>query len=176
VRSGVLPAARCPLLGRRIPMSGRGADPPADACRFGGPLLRSIRATARKHRNGTMIRWAIRWAALGGCLLVGTGLQAHHAVASIYNLNKEVVLQGRLEKLNFRNPHSNLILEVPNEDGTTTEWTLTTAATQVLTRAGVNRDSIKPGAILKITILPARNGDPVGFIRRLELGDQEFNF
>lgn len=122
-----------------------------------------------------MNRWAIRLVALGGFLTVTAGaeLQAHHAVASVYDLNKEVVLQGRLEKLNFRNPHSNLILEVPNPDGTTTEWTLTTAAVQVLTRAGVNRDSIKPGAILKITVLPARNGDPAGFIRTLELGDRK---
>jgi hypothetical protein len=123
-----------------------------------------------------MNRWVIRSVALGGLLMVGAEVQAHHAVASVYDLNTEIVLQGRLEKLNFRNPHSNLILEVPNEDGTTTEWTLTTAATQVLTRAGVDRDSIKPGVILKITALPARNGDPAGFIRRLELGDREFNF
>lgn len=123
-----------------------------------------------------MNRWAARLVALGGFLVVGAEPQAHHAVASVYDLNTEIVLQGRLQKLNFRNPHSNLILEVPNEDGTITEWTLTTAATQVLTRAGVDRDSIKPGAILKITVLPARNGDPAGFIRRLELGDREFNF
>ena len=123
-----------------------------------------------------MNRWAIRLVALGGFLMVGAEVQAHHAVASVYDLNTEVVLQGRLQKLNFRNPHSNLILEVPNDDGTTTEWTLTTAATQVLTRAGVDRDTIKPGEHLKITILPARNGNPAGFIRRLELADREFNF
>ena len=123
-----------------------------------------------------MKRWAIRIVALGGFLMVGAEVQAHHAVASVYDLNTEVVLQGRLQKLNFRNPHSNLILEVANDDGTTTEWTLTTAATQVLTRAGVDRDTLKPGENLKITILPARNGNPAGFIRRLELADREFNF
>ena len=120
-----------------------------------------------------MNRWAIRFVSLGVLLTAGAELQAHHAVASIYDLNKEIVLQGRLEKLNFRNPHSNIILEVPNKDGTKTEWTLTTAAVQVLTRAGVNRDEIKPGQILKVTVLPARNGDPAGFIRTLELGDRK---
>lgn len=119
-----------------------------------------------------MKTWAIGMAALGGLLVVEADLQAHHAVASVYDLNTEVVLEGRLTKLNYRNPHANLLLEVPNEDGTSTEWTLTTAATQVLSRAGVNRDSIKPGQILKITILPARNGNPAGFIRTLELGDR----
>lgn len=124
-----------------------------------------------------MKKWALRLVAfVGGFLIVGGELQAHHAVASVYDLNKEVVLEGQLTKLNFRNPHSNLELAVPNKDGTTTEWVLTTASIQVLTRAGVNRDVIKPGQNLKVTILPARNGHPAGFIRKLELSDREFNF
>jgi hypothetical protein len=122
-----------------------------------------------------MNKWAIRLAVLSGLLGVGIQVQAHHAVASVYDLNTEVVLEGQLTKLNFRNPHSNLLLEVPNADGTTTEWVLTTASTQVLTRAGVDRSSIKPGETLKITVLPARNGNPAGFIRRLELGDREIS-
>ena len=113
--------------------------------------------------------------ALGGFLIVGTDLQAHHAVAGVYDLNTEIVLEGRLQKLNYRNPHANLILEVPNEDGTTTEWTLTTASTQVLGRAGIDRDSVKPGEFLRITALPARNGNPAGFIRRLELSDRQID-
>jgi DNA/RNA endonuclease YhcR with UshA esterase domain len=123
-----------------------------------------------------MNRWAARLLALGAFISLGAELQAHHAVAGVYDLNKEIVLEGRLQKLNYRNPHANLILEVPDEDGTIVEWTLTTASTQVLTRQGVNRDSIKPGEFLRITALPARNGNPAGFIRRLELSDREINF
>ncbi len=119
-----------------------------------------------------MKTWATGLVALGAFVLLGTELQAHHAVASVYDLNTEVVLEGRLTKLNYRNPHANLLLEVPNEDGSTTEWTLTTASTQVLGRAGVTRDSMQPGEIFRITILPARNGNPAGFIRTLELGDR----
>jgi hypothetical protein len=121
-----------------------------------------------------MHRCVIRLVALGGFLSFGAELQAHHAVASTYDLNKEIVLQGTLLKLNFTNPHSNLHLAVPNADGTTTEWVLTTASTQVLTQAGLNKTAIKPGDVLKITALPARNGNPAGFIRKLELGDKEF--
>jgi len=122
-----------------------------------------------------MNKWAIRLAAVGGLLTVGAQVQAHHAVASVYDLNKEIVLEGQLTKLNFRNPHSNLLLAVPNADGTSTEWTLTTASLQVLTRAGVDGNSIKPGQSVKITALPARNGNPAGFIRRLELSDKTFD-
>ena len=116
--------------------------------------------------------------ALCGFLTIGAAgpmssvLQAHHAVAGVYDLNKEVVLQGKLTKLNFVNPHASIVMEVLNADGTTTEWVLTTASVQVLTRQGVNKASIKPGEILKVTVLPAKNGHPVGFIRSLELGDK----
>jgi hypothetical protein len=119
-----------------------------------------------------MKRWATPLVVLGGFLMAGAELQAHHAVAGVYDLNKEIVLQGELTKLNFVNPHASLHLAVANQDGTTTEWVLTTASLQVLTRAGVNRSSIKVGESLKITALPARNGNPAGFIRRLELSDR----
>lgn len=122
-----------------------------------------------------MNKLAIRSAALGALLLVGTQTQAHHAVAGVYDLNKEIVLEGQLTKLNFVNPHANMLVAVPNADGTVTEWTLTTASIQTLTRQGLNRDSIKKGDSLKITALPARNGSPAGFIRRVDLGDKTFD-
>jgi DNA/RNA endonuclease YhcR with UshA esterase domain len=108
-----------------------------------------------------------------GVMLSGGALQAHHAVAGVYDLNKEVVLQGRLKKLNFTNPHASIELTVPNKDGTFTDWILTTASVQTLTREGINKESMKPGEILKVTVLPAINGHPSGFIRNLTLGDRE---
>ena len=114
-----------------------------------------------------------RLLALGGCLLVGVELQAHHAVAGVYDLNQEVVLQGQLVEVNIRNPHSNLVLAVPNADGTSTDWVLTTASVQTLARSGINRTSLKAGDSLTITALPARNGNPAGFIRNLQLSDRE---
>ena len=122
-----------------------------------------------------MNKWAIGSAALGALLMVGTQTQAHHAVASVYDLNKEVVLEGQLTKLNFVNPHPNMLVKVPNADGTVTEWTLTTASIQKLTRQGLDKTSIKPGESLKLTILPARNGSPSGFVRRVDLGDKTFD-
>jgi hypothetical protein len=106
-------------------------------------------------------------------VIAGGTLQAHHAVAGVYDLNKEVVLEGRLKKLNFTNPHASIELTVPNKDGTFTEWVLTTASITTLTREGINKTSMKPGEILKVTVLPARNGNPAGFIRNLQLGDRD---
>ena len=113
-----------------------------------------------------------RFIVLCGILAAGVGVYAHHAVAGVYDLNKEMVLQGRLKKLNFTNPHVSIELTVPNPDGTNTDWILTTASIQNLTRPGINKTSMKPGEPLKVTILPAKNGSPTGFIRNLQLGDK----
>jgi hypothetical protein len=139
------------------------------------PVRRRHAIIGSKYGNGaaTMKTRAAGLVLLGGFLMVGVGLEAHHAVAGVYDLNKEVVLQGRLKKLNFTNPHASIELTVPNKDGTFTDWILTTASIQNLTREGINKTSIKPGEILKVTILPARNGNPAGFIRSLQLGDRE---
>jgi len=118
-------------------------------------------------------RIVLRGFLMGAIMMTGAALQAHHAVAGVYDLNTEVVLEGRLKKLNFTNPHASIELTVPNKDGTFTEWKLTTASIQTLTREGVNKTSIKPGEILKVTVLPAKNGNPAGFIRNLQLGDRD---
>jgi hypothetical protein len=112
---------------------------------------------------------------LSAFLITGVAVQAHHAVAGVYDLTKEVVLEGKLKKLNFTNPHASIELEVPDKKikGKVTEWKLTTASVQTLTREGINKSSMKPGEILKVTILPAINGNPAGFIRNLQLGDRE---
>src|SRR5262249_41514023 len=90
---------------------------------------------------------------VAGLVITGIALDAHHAVAGVYDLNKEVVLEGRLKKLNFTNPHASIELSVPDKDGKITDWVLTTASVQVLTREGINKTSIKPGEVLKVTIL-----------------------
>jgi Family of unknown function (DUF6152) len=116
--------------------------------------------------------------ALCGFLITGVAVQGHHAVAGVYDLNKEVVLEGKLKKLNFTNPHASIELTVPDKKvkGKVVDWILTTASVQNLTRQGFSKSTIKPGDPLKVTILPAVNGNPAGFIRRLELGDKDFKF
>jgi hypothetical protein len=122
-----------------------------------------------------MSRRTARLIALCGFLMigVGVGLQAHHSVAGVYDLHKELVLVGTLKKLHFTNPHSSIELTVANKDGSATDWNLITASNTVLTRQGVTKDAIKPGEVLKVTVLPARNGNPLGFIKTLELGGKD---
>ena len=101
---------------------------------------------------------------LCGFLMAGVGLYAHHAVAGIYDLNKEVVLEGKLKKLNFVNPHASIVLSVQDKKvkGKIVDWTLTTASVTSLTTRGFSKGTIKPGDPLKVTILPADQRQPGG--------------
>jgi hypothetical protein len=111
-------------------------------------------------------------------ITTGAVLQAHHAVAGVYDLNKEVVMEGKLKKLNFVNPHASIVLTVADKKvkGKLVDWTLTTASVTSLTLQGFGKTTIKPGDPLKVTILPAVNGNPAGYIRRISLGDKDFKF
>ena len=121
-----------------------------------------------------------RLVVLYGFLLASAAaaVQAHHAVAGIYDLSKEVVLEGKLKKLNFVNPHASIVLSVADKKtkGKIVDWVLTTASVTSLTTRGFSKGTIKPGDPLRVTILPAVNGNPAGYIRRLELGDKDFKF
>ena len=113
-----------------------------------------------------------------GIGVTGVVLQAHHAVAGVYDLSKEIVLEGKLKKLNFVNPHASIVLTVADKKtkGKLVDWTLTTASVTTLTTQGFSKGTIKPGDPLKVTVLPAVNGNPAGYIRRLVLGDKDFKF
>ena len=113
-----------------------------------------------------------------GIGVTGVVLQAHHAVAGVYDLSKEIVLEGKLKKLNFVNPHAGIVLTVADKKvkGKLVDWTLTTASVTSLTLQGFGKNTIKPGDPLKVTILPAINGNPAGYIRRISLGDKDFKF
>jgi hypothetical protein len=109
----------------------------------------------------------------GFLMAAGAGLNAHHSVAGVYDLDKEITLVGELKKLNFTNPHSSIELIVKNKDGSSTDWNLVTASNTVLTRQGISKTSLKAGDIVKVVALPARNGNPLGFIKSLTLGDKD---
>jgi hypothetical protein len=87
-------------------------------------------------------------------------------------------MEGKLKKLNFVNPHASIVLTVEDKKvkGKLVDWTLTTASVTSLTLQGFGKNTIKPGDPLKVTILPAVNGNPAGYIRRISLGDKDFKF
>lgn len=138
------------------------------------PGERSIPARSLTWTGRT--RWLGR-VVLGGWLIAGGAVQAHHSLAATYDMRKEGQMAGAILKVAFTNPHGAIHLEVKNPDGTTTEWVLTTGSSNALSNLGFTRGVVKAGDVVSISYLPARNGAPLGFVRSITLPDQRrFDF
>lgn len=118
------------------------------------------------------------WAGVlvGGALLTGGSLQAHHSLAGVYDLNKTERASGQVQKMAFTNPHGALTIEIKSPDGVAKTWVLTTGSINVLTNAGVSATGpkrLKAGDLIQVSFNPSKNGSNLGFLRSMTLPDQK---
>ena len=107
-------------------------------------------------------------------LTASGSLQAHHSLAGVYDMKqKDAEVSGTLTKIQFVNPHGSMHLAVKNPDGSTTEWVFTTGSATTLAERGIGKSSnvLKPGDTITAKFIPARNGDPLGFLKSVTLAD-----
>ena len=98
--------------------------------------------------------------ALAVLLSVGTRatVSAHHTVASFFDTNNLVTLQGALTNVSWRNPHVLLRLETRGDNGAVVAWNIETLDVQGLARQGLNQESFKLGAAFSVTVCVAKDG------------------
>lgn len=90
---------------------------------------------------------------------VGTAsLAAHHSFAAEFDGTKPVVLKGTVTKVEWRNPHIWVYLDVRDADGKITAWQCEGGAPNALTRQGWSRRDIPEGSQLTIEGYRAKNG------------------
>jgi hypothetical protein len=108
-----------------------------------------------------------------GCFVVAvsvTGsvaLQAHHSLAGVYDMKGEKEVVGTVVKILYVNPHGSMTISVKNPEGTTTDWVCTTGSATRLADRGLGRGTIKVGDTVTAKILPARTGNPLGYLKTL---------
>jgi len=86
-----------------------------------------------------------RWAALIALLALATPLSAHHA-ARLFETTIPIWVKGTVVKFNWGRPHSAIIVEEVQEDGSKIRWALENSGRlDMLERMGYTRDSFKPG-------------------------------
>ena len=110
-----------------------------------------------------------------GWLAASAAALAHHSLAAVYNIRGSGEVTGVIKKVEFINPHGVMTLEVPNDDGSQTEWEMTTGSANTLASLGFGGEgpnTVIAGDLVTITYFPARNGKPLGFIRSITLPDQ----
>jgi hypothetical protein len=85
---------------------------------------------------------------------------AHHSTA-MFDLQKEVTLNGTVREFQWTNPHSWLQLQVAR-DGRTVEYSIELGSPNTMSRRGWRKGTFKPGDHVTVTINPMRDGSPGG--------------
>ena len=127
-----------------------------------------------------MIKRILGTVVFSACLLAGSASLAHHSLSGVYDIRASGEVTGVIKKVEFINPHGVMTLDVPNDDGTSTEWALTTGSANTLQSLGFGGEgpnTVIAGDVVTISYFPARNGKPLGFIRSITLsGDRTIEF
>src|SRR3984957_20421972 len=117
-----------------------------------------------KRKIGAFLVLAATILALSGTMF------AHHGL-SAYDEKNPVTLKGTVTEFEWSNPHSQIYFDVKDENGNLTHWACETLNPSRLLRAGWSRHSLKQGDQITITLIAAKKGAPVGFLRKLVLAD-----
>jgi uncharacterized protein DUF6152 len=94
-------------------------------------------------------------------LFSGAPLGAHHSISGAYYTDQQVKIEGTLVEFNYRNPHSFVQLEGNDpKTGAPTRFGVEWASVKRLERAGIVKETLKPGDYLVILGNPSRtSGD-----------------
>jgi len=105
----------------------------------------------------TLKKLAVTALALGGLLTTVAKVEAHHSFSASYNLDKKVEIKGKLVQLNFRNPHSSVMVLAPDKEGVEQRWGIEWGGSTALERQGLTRDSFKIGDEVLVVGQPSRD-------------------
>jgi hypothetical protein len=115
--------------------------------------------------------------AFAGAFFFGATAYAHHSLAATYYPEKEVKLDGKIIEFLFRNPHSFLQIEAPDEKGVMQRWSLEWRASGQLGQQGIKRDTLKIGDDVVVTINPSRTAaDHRGALKTLHRKSDNFGW
>jgi hypothetical protein len=91
-------------------------------------------------------------------LLAGVPVLAHHSFQAEFDAAKPVTLKGTLSKIDWINPHIYFYLDVKDDDGKVTTWTLESIPTGFMHRAGLTKTDFNIGDNVTVLAYRAKDG------------------
>jgi Family of unknown function (DUF6152) len=103
-------------------------------------------------------------------LLTAMAASAHHSTA-MFDMNKEVTLNGTIKEFQWTNPHTWIVFEVPNASGGADEYGIEGMSPNYLARTGWSKHTLSPGDKVVLIIHPLKDGRKGGFDVSVKLPD-----
>lgn len=101
---------------------------------------------------------------------IGLTATAHHSTAE-FDYTKQQTLKGTVKEVQWTNPHSFIQLLVPGKGKEPVEWAVEIGSPSINIAMGWKKNSVKAGDVVTMLISPARNGSPLGTLRKLTFED-----
>jgi len=98
-----------------------------------------------------------------GLLAVSVPLSAHHGNAA-YDADKLITVKGTVTDYVWSNPHVFVKLDGKDDSGNVVHWIVEGQNPVSMTQIGWTKNTFKPGDVVEIDAMPAKNGNPVAFL------------
>ncbi len=90
--------------------------------------------------------------------MVGAAVaNAHHSFTATYFEDRTVQIEGKLLQFMFRNPHSFVHIEAPDDSGTMQRWAVEWGGAAQLSNQGLSNQTLRVGDVVQITGNPGRD-------------------
>jgi len=104
-------------------------------------------------------------------LIAAAPLSAHHGRGATYDMKKKITLKGTVARVDWRNPHVVIFMDVKDETGKVVTWGFENAGVSQLAQEGYNRNTLKVGQEITAVVNPAANGAPTAIVVKVILAD-----
>src|SRR5437667_4949363 len=94
---------------------------------------------------------------IAAAVVMAVPSQAHHS-GTMFEKEKTITVEGVVKQFQYTNPHSWLLVDVKNKNGTVTTWGFEAEGPSTLQRAGIRPSDFAAGTKLKITGHPMKDG------------------
>jgi hypothetical protein len=114
-------------------------------------------------RSAQEVSMKVSACVIGAAALAAAALPAfaHHSYAEFAN-DKTVTVTGTLKEFQWTNPHSWLLVMVPNAKGVPEQWALELNSVSMLAAKGWKPKTVLPGDKISVTFHPMKNGTRAG--------------
>lgn len=102
---------------------------------------------------------AVKWLApVFALTIIAPGVvQSHHSFTATYFEDQTVTIKGRVLQFQFRNPHSFVHVQAPDEEGEMHRWAVEWGGSSQLSNQGLAAATLRPGDEVEITGNPGRD-------------------